>query len=149
VVTPRFDAEIHAPLRLRICAMLAVAKAVDFATIRDTLHVADSVVSKHVARLESVGYVTVAKVPGGPRQRTWISLTARGRTAFAQHTAALRQILDDAAQWEGTVPLAGAGPLPGVADRDGAQAGSDGAQAGSDGAQAGSDGAQAGSRRRR
>ena len=96
MVTPKFDDEIHAPVRLRICGMLAAAKAVDFATIRDTLGLADSVVSKHVARLEDAGYVRVEKIADSGRPRTWISLTEQGRAAFAGHIAALRQIVDGA-----------------------------------------------------
>jgi len=96
MVTPKFDEEIHAPVRLRICGILAAAKAVDFATIRDTLGLADSVVSKHVSRLESVGYVTVQKISDGGRPHTWISLTPQGRTAFESHIAALKQIAEQA-----------------------------------------------------
>ena len=96
MVTPKFDEEIHAPVRLRICGILAAAKAVDFATIRDTLGLADSVVSKHVSRLESVGYVTVQKISDGGRPHTWISLTSQGRTAFESHIAALKQIAEQA-----------------------------------------------------
>ena len=73
--------------------MLVPARSVDFATIRDTLGLADSVVSKHVTRLEAVGYVTtVKKSTGKGRPHTWISLTKAGRVAFAGHVAALRQI---------------------------------------------------------
>jgi len=96
MVTPKFDEEIHAPVRLRICGILAAAKAVDFATIRDTLGLADSVVSKHVSRLESAGYVHVEKVSDTGRPHTWISLTPKGRTAFAGHIAALQQIATQA-----------------------------------------------------
>ena len=96
MVTPKFDEEIHAPVRLRICGILAAAKAVDFATIRDTLGLADSVVSKHVSRLESVGYVTVQKISDGGRPHTWISLTPQGRAAFESHIAALKQIAEQA-----------------------------------------------------
>jgi len=94
-VDPKFDDEIHAPVRLRICGMLAPARSVDFATIRDTLGLADSVISKHVARLEAVGYVATAKKSAGQgRPHTWISLTPAGRAAFAGHVAALRRIAD-------------------------------------------------------
>jgi len=72
--------------------MLAVAQTIDFATIRDALGVADSVVSKHVARLEGAGYVHVTKAS----RRTWIGLTDQGRVAFAGHVAALKQIVDGA-----------------------------------------------------
>jgi len=96
VVTPKFDEEIHAPVRLRICGILAAVKAVDFATIRDTLGLADSVVSKHVSRLEATGYVLVEKISDGGRPHTWISLTPQGRTAFTAHIAALQQIASNA-----------------------------------------------------
>jgi len=89
---PRFDDEIHAPVRLRICGILAGAKWVDFATIRDTLGLADSVISKHVSRLEDIGYVATEKLVSRGRARTWIRLTDDGRTAFTAHCAALRQI---------------------------------------------------------
>ena len=92
VVVPVFNAEIHAPVRLRICSALAASPTLDFATLRDTLGLADSVVSKHVSRLEDAGYALVQKVPGGGRMRTWISLTDPGRIAFAAHMAALQQI---------------------------------------------------------
>ena len=89
-VVPRFDAEIHAPVRLRICGMLAVAKSIDFATMRDALGVADSVLSKHLSRLEAAGYVTISK----SSRRTWVRCTETGRAAFEGHAAALRQIVD-------------------------------------------------------
>lgn len=87
-----FDEEIHAPLRLRICAILAAAKTVEFSAIRDRLGVADSVASKHLSRLEDAGYVHMEKLSTGGRPRTWVSLTPVGRTAFEGHIAALRQI---------------------------------------------------------
>jgi len=85
---PLFNSEIHAPVRLRICGLLVGAKEVSFATIRDDLQLADSVVSKHISRLESAGYVTVSK----RAKSTWIALSAAGRKAFARHIAALEQI---------------------------------------------------------
>lgn len=95
-VVPKFDEEIHAPLRLRICAMLAVARSVDFATIKEQLQVADSVVSKHLSRLEDDGYVAMVKVSTGSHPKTWVSLTKTGRAAFEGHIAALKQIADSA-----------------------------------------------------
>jgi DNA-binding transcriptional MocR family regulator len=55
---PAFDELIHAPKRLRICAVLAAATAAEFATLRDALDVSDSVLSKHLTALESAGYIT-------------------------------------------------------------------------------------------
>ncbi|MDR1213490.1 MAG: transcriptional regulator [Propionibacteriaceae bacterium] len=89
---PRFDAEIHAPVRLRVCGALSEVEAVEFAVLRDQLGVADSVLSKHLARLEDAGYVELRKGAAGGRPRTWAALTVRGRAAFAGHVAALREI---------------------------------------------------------
>lgn len=91
-MTARFDEEIHAPVRLRICGMLAAVKDMDFATIRDNLGVADSVLSKHLARLTDLGYATTWKTNARGRARVWVALTPAGRVAFADHIEAVRQI---------------------------------------------------------
>ncbi|MDR0593881.1 MAG: transcriptional regulator [Bifidobacteriaceae bacterium] len=88
----RFDPEIHAPVRLRVCGALAEVKSVEFASLRDLLGVADSVLSKHLARLEAQGYVFIDKQSWGGHLRTWVGLTDQGRRAFDGHIAALRQI---------------------------------------------------------
>lgn len=87
------DPVIHAPLRLQICARLAAAETIDFATIRERLDVSESVLSKHVKVLEDAGYVTVRKLTSDGRQRTWLALNAAGRKAFATHAAALRALV--------------------------------------------------------
>ena len=89
-----FDEVVHAPQRLRILAMLdAISGDVEFATLRDALEVADSVVSKHLKVLVDAGYVSIRKAATIGRQRTWVRLTARGRDAYAAHVAALREIV--------------------------------------------------------
>jgi DNA-binding MarR family transcriptional regulator len=88
-----FDELIHAPKRLRICAVLAAAKAVEFATLRDALDVSDSVLSKHLAALESADYITTGRELRNSRQRVWVSLTPAGGRAYAGHVQALRQIV--------------------------------------------------------
>jgi DNA-binding MarR family transcriptional regulator len=92
----RFDPTIHAPPRLQICARLAAVETVDFATVREMLDVSESVLSKHVKTLEDAGYVAVRKAASEGRQRTWLSLTAAGRRAFAGHAAALRALVGQA-----------------------------------------------------
>lgn len=89
---PRFDPVIHAPGRLQICAMLSVADEVEFATVRDAIAVSDSVLSKHVKQLEEAGYLKVRKAASGGRQRTWLALTAAGKTAFAAHVSELTRL---------------------------------------------------------
>jgi DNA-binding MarR family transcriptional regulator len=90
------DPVIHAPLRLQVCAILAGAGMVDFATLRRTADVSESVLSKHVKILAGAGYVDVRKAASGGRQRTWLVLTPAGGTAFAAHAGALRDLLASA-----------------------------------------------------
>lgn len=89
---PVFDPVIHAPGRLQICAVLASASEAEFATLRDATGVSDSVMSKHLKLLEEAGYVAMRKAASAGRQRTWLSLTAAGRTAFAAHVAELNRL---------------------------------------------------------
>ena len=41
MTAPEFNEEIHAPVRLKICANLYEIKAMEFSTLRDRLEVAD------------------------------------------------------------------------------------------------------------
>jgi DNA-binding MarR family transcriptional regulator len=90
------DPVIHAPLRLQICVMLAAIGSLDFAGMRASLDVSESVLSKHVKVLEAAGYVAVRKVVSDARQRTWLALTPAGQAAFAVHATALRSLLGPA-----------------------------------------------------
>jgi DNA-binding MarR family transcriptional regulator len=91
--TARFDEIVHAPNRLQICAILAVVDSAEFATVRDGLGVADSVLSKHIRVLHEAGYVAVHKTTAASRVRTSLSLTAAGRAAYDGHIAALQAIV--------------------------------------------------------
>ncbi|GAA4057979.1 MULTISPECIES: transcriptional regulator [Actinomadura] len=90
-----FDATIHAPNRLRICALLDPAERVEFGVVRDRLGVSASVLSKHVAVLMDAGYVEQTKAVRDTRQRVWLSLTPAGRAAYRAHVAALRAIVGE------------------------------------------------------
>jgi DNA-binding MarR family transcriptional regulator len=96
----RFDEVVHAPNRLQICAMLSAVDSADFATVRDGLHVADSVLSKHVRVLQEAGYVAVHKAARASRVRTTLSLTEAGRAAYEGHVAALHAIVGDSYRGE-------------------------------------------------
>lgn len=93
---PRHDLDEHlnAPVRLSILALLAQVENAEFAAVRDQLAVSDSVLSKQVAQLESVGYVHVNKGYVGKRPRTWLSSTDDGRSALQRHLAALRAVVE-------------------------------------------------------
>ncbi|MEV4250187.1 transcriptional regulator [Streptosporangium canum] len=90
-----FDATIHAPNRLRICALLEPAEQVEFGLVRERLGVSDSVLSKHVSVLMDAGYVQQTKAVRDTRQRVWLSLTKSGRAAYSAHVAALRAIVGE------------------------------------------------------
>jgi DNA-binding MarR family transcriptional regulator len=91
----RFDEIVHAPKRLQICAILSAVGSADFATVRQGLGVADSVLSKHIRVLHEAGYVDVHKSTCASRVRTSMSLTASGRAAYDGHLAALRAIISN------------------------------------------------------
>lgn len=89
----RFDEVIHAPHRLRICALLAPVESMEFGSVRDELGVADSVLSKQFKVLTDAGFATTSKARGETgRARTWLALTREGRKAFAAHLEALREL---------------------------------------------------------
>ena len=90
----RLDELIHAPVRLSIVAALAQVDEAEFARVRDTVEVSDSVLSKQAAQLEAAGYVKIRKGYVGKRPRTWLSLTPTGRTAYTGHLEALRAIAE-------------------------------------------------------
>lgn len=84
-----FDAVIHPPARLQIMAVLTEVQDAEFALLRTTTGVSDSVLSKHLGALVEAGYVTLRKAASEGRSRTWASATHAGRKAFAAHVAAL------------------------------------------------------------
>lgn len=96
---PLFDDVIHAPLRLRICSLLAAADTVAFGVVRDTLGITDAHLSKQVKILSGAGYMATSKAcssnRGDARKTMWLSLTKHGRHAFESHVRALREILRD------------------------------------------------------
>ena len=99
-----FDELIHAPLRLRICAMLSPVQRLPFSDIRDSLGISDSVLSKHLSALADAGYVEVSRVRTNSRSRRQVTLTKPGRTALRGHLAALQEIAAAAAPADAEEP---------------------------------------------
>ena len=87
-VRSSFDEICRAPNRLQICAILPAVDSADFATVREGLAVADSVLSKHMRVLHEAGYIEVRKATCASRVRTSLSLTEAGRAAYDGHVAA-------------------------------------------------------------
>ncbi|MFC9820204.1 transcriptional regulator [Streptomyces erythrochromogenes] len=88
-----FDTTIHAPNRLRICALLDAAGEAEFVLVQRQLDVSASVLSKHVTVLMDADYVEQRKAVRDTRQRVWLRLTRKGREAYQGHLAALRAIV--------------------------------------------------------
>lgn len=91
----RLDPLIHQPVRFSIMATLAAAKEAEFAFVRDTVEISDSVLSRQAGTLEQAGYVRVRKGYVGKRPRTWLSLTTLGRKALDGHLAALADLIGE------------------------------------------------------
>ncbi|WP_298037586.1 transcriptional regulator [uncultured Microbacterium sp.] len=91
---PRFDEAIHAPTRLRLCAMLRPLDGADFSAIATTLQLSEANLSKTVRNLVELGYLRSSKQASlersDARQITTVTLTPMGRRAFDGHLAALR-----------------------------------------------------------
>lgn len=88
------DPHLVAPVRLRLMTALTAVSEAEFATVRESLDVSDSVLSKHLTALEGTGYVKRRKGMHRGRRTTWLALTPRGRDALHAHVAELRALID-------------------------------------------------------
>lgn len=88
----RLDDVIHSPVRLSVVAALSGVEKADFKSLRDSIELSDSTLSKQLTVLEEAGYVEITKDRVGRRPRTWARLTAAGHEALRGHLAALRAI---------------------------------------------------------
>ena len=90
------DNLIHQPLRLQIMASLVALGAneqVEFTYLRNLLKATDGNLGAHLTKLEEAGYVKIEKTFVERKPRTFVSATGKGRDAFADHVAALQEIL--------------------------------------------------------
>jgi len=90
------DNIIHQPVRLRIMSSLVTLEPdeqIDFIYLRDLLKLTDGNLGAHLTKLENAGYVSIEKTFVARKPRTFISVTGKGRDAFADHVAALKQII--------------------------------------------------------
>jgi DNA-binding MarR family transcriptional regulator len=96
--TEHLDDVVHHRTRLGILAVLREVDRAEFGYLRDTLHLTDGNLSRHLRTLEQAGYIEVHKGYHGRRPRTWLSLTTGGTRALDQEIVALRALvarLDD------------------------------------------------------
>ena len=61
--------------------------------VKKDLDVSDSVLSKHLKVLEDANYIRLIKKTEFTRQRTWVSLTLKGRKSFKLHLRELKRII--------------------------------------------------------
>ena len=92
----KLDPALLDPTRLAIVALLAGTEWAEFAFVRDSVHLSDSALSKRISNLSDTGYVEVRKGYVGKRPRTWLNLSAAGRTALSAHIAMLQRIATQA-----------------------------------------------------
>ncbi len=87
------DGLLQPPARLKLMSLLTAVSEAEFSTLRESLDVSESVLSKHVSALAGAGYVTSRKGVHHGRRTTWIALTSPGRAALTAHVAALRELI--------------------------------------------------------
>lgn len=98
------DELIHQPLRLKIMAALYAARSSDpvvFSQLKATTQATDGNLGSHLTALEKAGYVDITKDFVGKKPRTRLSLTPTGSTAFRQHVAYLRELVETIDDREG------------------------------------------------
>ncbi|MCG5217459.1 winged helix-turn-helix domain-containing protein [Streptosporangium sp. KLBMP 9127] len=96
---PQLDPVIHAQARLKVVATLNTLREGDriaFPGLRDLLGMTAGNLSVHLTKLEDAGYVEIIKTHKGRTPITYVALTHRGRSAFHDYTAAIRQLLESA-----------------------------------------------------
>ena len=92
----RLDDIIHQPIRLRIMSSLVGLdkdEQVDFTYLKRLLDLTDGNLGAHLSRLEEAGYVRLDKTFVDKKPKTYVIATGKGRDAFAEHVAALKDIL--------------------------------------------------------
>jgi len=92
----RIDPVIHAPARLKVVTQLYVVEAADAAFLVHRTGLTWGNLSTHLGKLEESGYVALEKEFRGKKPCTMIRLTDKGREAFRQYRANMRQALGPA-----------------------------------------------------
>ncbi|MCW4466018.1 transcriptional regulator [Glutamicibacter sp. MNS18] len=88
----RMNEDFTNPVRLSLMAALQQVDEVDFKTLRESLEISDSVLSRQLSALEEKGYVIIRKGFVGKRPRTWAKLSSCGQRSLDEHVQALREI---------------------------------------------------------
>lgn len=91
------DELIHQSVRLKIMSALAAPDArepLEFTRLKAVAGATDGNLGAHLVALETAGYVRIEKDFLGKKPRTRAAITPEGRTAFRDHVAYLREVLE-------------------------------------------------------
>ena len=92
----QLDNIIHQPVRLQIMSSLVSLNQnehVNFTYLRKLLKLTDGNLGAHLTKLEEAGYVKIDKAFVARKPQTFIRATGKGRDAFDNHIAALKEIV--------------------------------------------------------
>jgi DNA-binding transcriptional ArsR family regulator len=87
------DRIIHEPARLAIVALLSGAEEVEFTYLTRECGLTNGNLSSHLAKLESAGYIEIAKEFRGKVPMTLVRLTKEGRASFIAYRKAMNKML--------------------------------------------------------
>jgi DNA-binding MarR family transcriptional regulator len=88
------DRLIHEPSRLMIMAQLYVVQSTDFTFLQHQTGMTPGNLSAHLGKLEDAGYVEVTKEFLDRKPHTALALTKKGRTAFKEYRAKVKQFVE-------------------------------------------------------
>jgi DNA-binding MarR family transcriptional regulator len=92
-LTEGLDDIVHQRTRLGILAVLAEVGRAQFGFLKETLHLSDGNLSRHLTILEEAGYAEIDKGYEGRRPRTWVRITKAGRRALGDEIALLKTLV--------------------------------------------------------
>lgn len=81
-------------MRLGIMSILMVNDFVDFATLKEQLHITDGNLASHLNALEKLQFIAVRKQFIGKKPNTSYTATSAGKKAFSQHLDALERLIN-------------------------------------------------------
>jgi DNA-binding MarR family transcriptional regulator len=96
-MTAQLDETIHQAMRLRIMATLNAlpqGEQLEFTRLRALLAATDGNLGAHLSTLERAGYVTIDKRFDDRKPRTSVSMSPKGRSAYASHVSFLKRIIE-------------------------------------------------------
>jgi DNA-binding MarR family transcriptional regulator len=91
------DEVIHQSTRLKLMATLRgipPGEMIEFTRLKAILKATDGNLGTHLGALEKAGYIEVAKDFLAKKPRTRVAMTRAGRTAFENHVAYLKDIIE-------------------------------------------------------